>query len=65
MKKKDTRILHVSYLHQQYENENVAELLAQKVDLFKMSGYIEDDDNCIRLTEKGFLMSNTIIANLV
>lgn len=35
MKKKDTRILHVSYLHQQYENENVAELLAQKVDLFK------------------------------
>lgn len=37
----------------------------KKVDLFKNAGYIEYDDNGIRLSEKGFLLSNTIIANLI
>ena len=46
-------------------NKKLSSEFYKKVDLFKKSGYIEDYDNCIRLTEKGFLMSNTIIANLV
>lgn len=39
--------------------------LRNKVKLFEKHGYIISDDNSIRLTEKGFLMSNTIIAELI
>ena len=36
-----------------------------KVKLYEQHGYIKTDDNSIKLTEKGFLMSNTIIADLI
>ncbi len=36
-----------------------------KVKLFEKHGYIKYDDNNIRLTEKGFLLSNTVIAELI
>ena len=36
-----------------------------KVSQYKKYGYIEEDDNSIRLTEKGFLFSNTVIADLI
>lgn len=36
-----------------------------KVKLYEKHGYIKTDDNSIRLTEKGFLLSNTIIADLI
>lgn len=37
----------------------------QKAEFYKKHGYMEIDGNCVRLTEKGFLMSNTIIADLI
>ncbi|MBQ2687701.1 MAG: radical SAM family heme chaperone HemW [Clostridia bacterium] len=37
----------------------------QKVKLYEANGYIENDGNSIRLTEKGFLLSNTVIADLI
>lgn len=36
-----------------------------KVELLAKLGYIEYDDNSIKLTEKGFLLSNTVIAELI
>lgn len=36
-----------------------------KVKIFTKHGYMKNDDNSIRLTEKGFLMSNAIIAELI
>lgn len=36
-----------------------------KAKLYETYGYIKTDDNSVRLTEKGFLVSNTIIADLI
>lgn len=36
-----------------------------KVKLYESHGYIENDGNSVRLTEKGFLLSNTVIADLI
>ncbi len=36
-----------------------------KVKLYEANGYIKTDGNSVRLTEKGFLLSNTIIADLI
>lgn len=36
-----------------------------KLKLYEINGYIETDDSSIRLTEKGFLLSNTVIADLI
>lgn len=36
-----------------------------KISLFEKAGYIKYDDNSIRLTENGFLVSNAIIAELI
>ena len=37
----------------------------RKANAYKKLGYIIIDDNSIRLTEKGFLLSNAIIADLI
>ena len=39
--------------------------ILDKVKLYEKHGYIKTDDNSISLTEKGFLLSNTIIAELI
>lgn len=44
-----------------FPNNNIL----SKAKLFEKYGYIEISDNNIKLTEKGFLMSNTIIAELI
>lgn len=37
----------------------------RKAKIYERYGYIKIDDNSVRLTEKGFLLSNTIIADLI
>lgn len=37
----------------------------EKAKLYEKYGYIKTDNNSVRLTEKGFLLSNTIIADLI
>lgn len=44
---------------------NLNKSFLNKAKLFERHGYIKTDDNSIRLTEKGFLLSNTIIAELI
>ena len=45
--------------------EKLSDVFFRNVETYKKAGYIEYDDNSIRLTEKGYLLSNTIIANLI
>ena len=44
---------------------NLSEDFMRKIRVFSQQGYVEADDKSIKLTEKGFLMSNAIIAELI
>ena len=46
-------------------NNNISSKFRNKIELFADKGYVKYDDNRIRLTEKGFLLSNAIIAELI
>ncbi len=43
----------------------VTEFLAKKIDLFKNNGLLETENNNIMLTDKGMLLSNTIITEIL
>lgn len=46
-------------------NNKLSISFLNKVKFYEKLGYIESDDNRVRLTKKGFLISNTIIADLI
>ena len=45
--------------------EKIPDEFIRKAQMYQKYGYIKVDDNSVRLTEKGFLLSNTIIAELI
>lgn len=45
--------------------EDLSDSFIRKAKMYEKHGYIKTDDNGISLTEKGFLLSNTIIADLI
>lgn len=46
-------------------NKLPSEKFIQKAKFYESHGYVKTDDTGVRLTEKGFLLSNTIIADLI
>lgn len=46
-------------------NTTLTDDFYEKVKKYEKLGYVKSDDNSIRLTEKGFLLSNAIIAELI